>query len=110
MHSQLVTIRFFHETMVPGLLPIAIELESDRLANLKIDSEALYIERQVVFEERRLRTENSPDGRMQEAVWSLVFKSHPYRAPVIGYEEDLKAYGGHGSSSLSSRSITSREI
>lgn len=80
----------FYETMVPALLPVAIALESDRLANLKIDEEALYTERRVVFEERRLRTENSPDGRMQEAIWSLVFKSHPYRAPVIGYEEDLK--------------------
>lgn len=79
----------FHETMVPSLLPIAITLEADRLANLKIDRETLYTERHVVFEERRLRTENSPEGRMQEAVWSLVFKSHPYRAPVIGYPEDL---------------------
>lgn len=80
----------FHETMVPNLLPLAIEMEADRLANLKIDPQLLYTERQVVFEERRLRTENSPEGRMQEAIWSLVFKSHPYRWPVIGYEEDLK--------------------
>jgi zinc protease len=80
----------FHETMVPSLLPLAIEMEADRLANLKIDPELLFTERQVVMEERRLRTENSPDGRMQEAIWSLLFKSHPYRWPVIGYEEDLK--------------------
>lgn len=80
----------FHEVVVPTLLPKVIQLESDRLANLKIDAETLYTERQVVFEERRLRSENSPEGRMQEAMWSLVFKSHPYRWPVIGYEEDLK--------------------
>ncbi len=80
----------FHETMVPILLPLAIEMEADRLANLKIDPELLFTERQVVMEERRLRTENSPDGRMQEAIWSELFKSHPYRWPVIGYEEDLK--------------------
>ncbi len=80
----------FHETMVPSLLPLAIELEADRLANLKIDPELLFTERQVVMEERRLRTENSPEGRMQEAVWAQIFKSHPYRWPVIGYEEDLK--------------------
>jgi zinc protease len=80
----------FHETMVPSLLPLAIEMEADRLANLKIDDELLATERQVVMEERRLRTENSPDGRIQEAIWSLVFKSHPYRWPVIGYAEDLR--------------------
>lgn len=80
----------FHETMVPSLLPLAIEMEADRLANLKIDSDLLFTERQVVMEERRLRTENSPEGRMQEAIWALLFKSHPYRWPVIGYEEDLR--------------------
>jgi len=80
----------FHETMVPNLLPLAIEMEADRLANLKIDSELLFTERQVVMEERRLRTENSPEGRMQEAIWAEVFKAHPYRWPVIGYEEDLR--------------------
>jgi predicted Zn-dependent peptidase len=65
-------------------------MEADRLANLKIDDELLFTERQVVMEERRLRTDNSPEGRMQEATWSLVFRSHPYRWPVIGFEEDLK--------------------
>ncbi|MBC7387485.1 MAG: insulinase family protein [Cryobacterium sp.] len=80
----------FYETMVPTLLQTAIDLESDRLMNLKVDNEALFTERQVVFEERRMRTENSPEGRMQEAIWALLFRSHPYRWPVIGYEEDLK--------------------
>ncbi len=80
----------FHETFVSSLLPTVIELEADRLAHLKLDVESLVTERHVVFEERRLRTENSPEGRMQEAIWSLVYKSHPYRWPVIGYEEDLK--------------------
>ncbi len=80
----------FHETEVPSLLPLTIEMEADRLANLKIDPELLFTERQVVMEERRLRTENSPEGRMQEAIWALLFKSHPYRWPVIGYDEDLK--------------------
>jgi predicted Zn-dependent peptidase len=80
----------FHETFIPNLLDQVIALEADRLGNLKIDAETLFTERQVVFEERRLRTDNSPDGRMQEAVWQLAFHSHPYRWPVIGYEEDLK--------------------
>ncbi len=79
----------YHQTFIPNLLPRVIELESDRLASLKINQEALMTERQVVFEERRMRSENSPDGRMQEALWALAYKSHPYRWPVIGYAEDL---------------------
>jgi zinc protease len=76
--------------MVPSLLDEAIQLEADRLANLKLDDETLFTERQVVMEERRLRTENSPEGRMQEATWDLAFQVHPYKWPVIGYPEDLK--------------------
>lgn len=79
----------FHETFSKGLLDRVIQLESDRLSGLQLTDEVLYTEKQVVSEERRLRSENSPDGRMQEALWELAFKSHPYRSPVIGYPEDL---------------------
>ncbi len=79
----------FHETFIPELLPKVIELEADRLSGLLLDDEILFTERHVVFEERKLRSENSPEGRMQEALWELSYRVHPYRAPVIGYEEDL---------------------
>ena len=79
----------YHETFTKSLLPRVIELEADRLSGLQLNDEVLYIEKQVVAEERRLRTENSPDGRMQEALWGLSYRAHPYRWPVIGYSEDL---------------------
>jgi len=79
----------FHESFVPDLLPKVIDLESDRLASLRLSDEVLFTERQVVFEERRLRTESSPEGRVQEALWGLAYRAHPYRWPVIGYSEDL---------------------
>lgn len=79
----------YYQNFIPELLEKVIDMESDRLANLKLTEEALRTEKQVVFEERRLRTENSPGGRMQEALWSLAYRRHPYRWPVIGYPEDL---------------------
>ncbi len=79
----------YHETFSKDLLPRVIELEADRLSSLNLNDLVLFTEKQVVMEERRLRTENSPDGRMQEALWALSYKSHPYRWPVIGYPEDL---------------------
>lgn len=72
-----------------SLLEKAIDMESDRMANLQLDEEALKTEVQVVLEERRLRTDNSPSGRMQEALWQLAYRKHPYQWPVIGYPEDL---------------------
>lgn len=79
----------YYENLTPELLEKVIDMEADRLANLKLDEKALQTERNVVFEERRLRTDNSPSGRMQEALWGLAYRVHPYQWPVIGYPEDL---------------------
>jgi zinc protease len=79
----------YHETFVPPLLEKVIDMESDRMSNLKLDDEVLGSERMVVLEERKLRTDNTPDGQLQEALWSLAFKRHPYSWPVIGYPSDL---------------------
>lgn len=79
----------YHETFVPTLLEKVIDMESDRMANLKLDGEVLNTERLVVFEERKMRTDNSPDGRMQEALWGLAYQEHPYHWPVVGYPQDL---------------------
>ena len=79
----------FHETFTPNLLDKVIEMESDRLAHLKLDELVLQTERQVVFEEKSLRTDNSPSGKLQEALWALAYQVHPYRFPVVGYGEDL---------------------
>jgi zinc protease len=79
----------YHETFVPPLLEKVIDMESDRMGNLKLNDKVLGSERMVVLEERKLRTDNSPEGRLQEALWTLAFKRHPYSWPVIGYPQDL---------------------
>jgi zinc protease len=79
----------YHETFVPTLLEKVIEMESDRMANLKLNDENLNSERLVVLEERRLRTDNTPEGKMDEAIWALAYQTHPYHWPVIGYPQDV---------------------
>lgn len=79
----------FYENFTSNLLEKVIDMEADRLQNLKIDNQILETERMIVFEERRLRTDNSPNGRMQEALWQLAYQVHPYQWPVIGYPQDL---------------------
>jgi len=81
----------YYESFVPNLLEKVIDMESDRMANLTLTDEVLNSERMVVFEERRLRTDNSPDGRIQEALWQEAYHYHPYQWPVIGYPQDLQA-------------------
>jgi zinc protease len=103
-HERLVTARggsvnayttddvtVFHEDVAPDSLPLVIELEAERVANLKITDEVLASEKQVVLEERRLRSEDSPQGRAFEALMALAFVAHPYRVPTIGWRSDVEA-------------------
>jgi len=63
-------------------------LESDRMANPVFRE--LYKERDVILEERRMRTDNSPRGRFYEEFNSVSYKAHPYGQPVIGHISDMK--------------------
>lgn len=79
----------FYENFPPHLLDTVIELESDRFQNLLIDEERMLVEKAVVLEERKLRVESQPSSRMQEALWSTVFRVHPYSHPVSGWPDDV---------------------
>ncbi|MGK5089364.1 pitrilysin family protein, partial [Bdellovibrionota bacterium FG-2] len=80
----------FYENFVPELLPKALEMEADRMQGLQLSESLLNRERKVVLEERALRTDSSPDGRMQESLWGLAYSVHPYQQPVIGFPQDLE--------------------
>ncbi|MCX8021252.1 MAG: insulinase family protein [Syntrophorhabdaceae bacterium] len=69
---------------------IPIELESDRMSNLKLKEEDFVTEKMVVMEERRLRTEDNPQAVLIEQLEATAFQVHPYRFPIIGLMEDLK--------------------
>lgn len=63
-------------------------MESDRMRNLVLRE--FYSERDVVMEERRLRTENSPFGLLIEQLNAATYTAHPYSWPVIGWMSDLQ--------------------
>lgn len=65
-------------------------LESERF--LKPVFREFYKERDVVMEERRLRTESQPIGRLIEQFISAAFQAHPYHHPVVGWMSDLQAF------------------
>jgi zinc protease len=81
----------FWETVPSQYLPLVLWLEADRMASLKIDEKAFKNEREVVKEERRMRIENQPYGRLQEIIADQSFSVHPYKHPVIGSMKDLDA-------------------
>jgi predicted Zn-dependent peptidase len=65
-------------------------MESDRLDGSVFRE--FYSERDVVHEERRLRTESTPTGTFQEQFESMFWMSSPYSWPVIGWTSDLNSY------------------
>jgi predicted Zn-dependent peptidase len=81
----------FWATVPRQYLPLVLWLEADRMATLRIDEAALATEREVVKEERRLRIENQPYGRLNEILYEHAFTVHPYRHPTIGSMADLEA-------------------
>ena len=81
----------FWQTFPAQYLPLVLWLEADRMASLRIDEAVFKTERQVVKEERRMRFENQPYGRLNELVYDQAFLVHPYKHSPIGSMADLEA-------------------
>jgi predicted Zn-dependent peptidase len=69
-------------------LPLWAVVESNRMNDVVLRE--FYKEKHVVMEERRMRTDNSPNGRLYEAFTSAAYMAHPYGLPVIGWPSDLE--------------------
>jgi zinc protease len=81
----------FWETVPSQYLPLVLWLEADRMATLKIDEATFKAEREVVKEERRLKIDNQPYGRLTEILYANAFTVHPYKHTTIGSMADLDA-------------------
>jgi hypothetical protein len=69
-------------------LELWMSLESERF--MQPVFREFYKEQQVILEERRMRTENSPIGLMVEAFLDKAYDVHPYKRPTIGYDKDIR--------------------
>lgn len=71
-------------------LPLSFKLEADRMANLQLTDEEFAKEIKVVMEERRWRTDDKPQSKVNEAFQGVLYRAHPYARPVIGFMNDLE--------------------
>lgn len=81
----------FHQQIPAGKLEDAMRLEADRFAHMQWPDEEFTREIEVVKEERRLRTEDSPRAMLYEHATAMTFMASPYRRPVVGWMSDLDA-------------------
>jgi len=80
----------YYVNIAADRLDLVLGIEADRMRNLLLDPAEITSERKVVMEERRMRTDDDPDGTVYEAMDSLAFKAHPYRWPIIGWMVDIE--------------------
>ncbi len=73
-------------------LELVMDAESDRMANLAFIPAVVDSERQVVYSERRLRTDNSNPGLLDEALNAAAYQSSPYHWPVVGWPSDIEGW------------------
>ena len=81
----------YWQTVPAQHLPLALWLEADRMASLDVSEDKFRMEREVVKEERRMRFENQPFGRLPEIIFDKAFQVHPYKHQTIGSLADLEA-------------------
>ncbi len=67
-----------------------MEMEADRMANLKLDEKEVLTERKVILEERSTRVDNDPGALLQEQLMAALYVVHPYGTPVIGWGNEMQ--------------------
>ncbi len=82
----------YFENFAGDRLDLSLKLESDRMVDLLVDPKEFLLERDVVAEERRMRTDDDPNAVVVEGLYAQAFMEHPYHWPVIGWMNDIQHY------------------
>ena len=80
----------YFQQLASTALPLAFQLEADRMADLQIKDADFAKEIQVVREERRQRTDDQPTGVLLEQLYAQAITVNPARQPIIGWMDDLQ--------------------
>jgi len=85
----------YYEMLPVDHLPLAIDIEADRMRNALLDPEDLESERTVILNEYD-RGQNDPVSRLFDEVWGAAFVAHPYHHPTIGWRSDIETVTREG--------------
>jgi zinc protease len=80
----------YYQVLAKDRLPVALELEADRMATLRLPADEFTREIEVIKEERRLRTDDQPMALAYERFSAAAYPASGYRTPTIGWPADLK--------------------
>jgi zinc protease len=80
----------FHQNVSKEHLGLVMEYEADRMVNVDISEDAVKTEREVILEERRMRTDNDPGAQLSEAVNAALYQNSHYGIPIIGWAHEME--------------------
>ncbi len=86
--NQDVTAYF--QRVAKDRLASVMEMEADRMVNLRLTENDVNTERDVILEERRSRVDNDPGSLLQEQMMAALYRNHPYGIPIIGWEHEMR--------------------
>ncbi len=81
----------YFQRIAKDRLGLVMEMEADRMRNLRLSEKDVVTEREVILEERRSRVDNDPGSVLSEEVYAALYRSHPYGSPVIGWAHEIAA-------------------
>lgn len=93
----------YFQRVAKDRLPKMMEMEADRMVNLKLTEKEVLTERDVILEERRSRVENSPGSILDEQMNATLYQNHPYHVPVIGWMHEIAKLSQHDALSFYKR-------
>lgn len=79
----------YFQRVAKDRLPKMMEMEADRMVNLRLDEKEVLTERDVILEERRSRIENNPTSLLDEQMSAALYLNHPYGVPIIGWYHEM---------------------
>ncbi|MBK8171607.1 MAG: insulinase family protein [Sandaracinaceae bacterium] len=83
---------YYYENLPRNELPLVTRLEADRMSHLVLREKQLKSEKEVVANERRYRVDDDVEGAVNEKLYSIAFKKHPYHWPTIGWMKDIEGF------------------
>lgn len=83
----------YFQRIAADRLDKVMRLEADRMHNLRITEDHIGAERDVIIEERNLRTDNSPEAQFSEQTRAAQFLNHHYGIPIIGWRHEMEELG-----------------
>ncbi len=81
----------YFQRIAADRLGLVMEMEADRMVNLRLSENDIATERDVVLEERNQRVDNSPAALFRERMGAMQYLNHPYGMPIIGWRHEMEA-------------------